>query len=97
MEKSVLLACKLLASVFWDSKGILLVDYQSKGQTINGRHFADLPRHLCENIKIKLRGKLTNCLLFSQYSAPLHSQLSQWLNYMTVALNSWNTLRIYQC
>jgi hypothetical protein len=29
---------KILASIFWDQDGILLMDYLSKGQTINAEY-----------------------------------------------------------
>ncbi|KAA5654816.1 hypothetical protein F3G64_35925, partial [Pseudomonas aeruginosa] len=29
-------ARKVMASVFWDTDGILMIDYLPKGQTING-------------------------------------------------------------
>ena len=31
-----------MAPVFWDAKGILMIDYLPKGQTINGKYYADL-------------------------------------------------------
>ena len=37
-------AGKVMASVFWDAKGILFVDYLPKGQTINGEYNASLLR-----------------------------------------------------
>lgn len=40
--KAVKSAGKVMASVFWDSKGILMIDYLPKGQTINGEYYADL-------------------------------------------------------
>jgi len=33
---------KLLASVFWDQDGILLIDYLPKGQTINAEYYSSL-------------------------------------------------------
>jgi histone-lysine N-methyltransferase SETMAR len=32
-------AGKVLASIFWDQDGILLIDYLPKGQTINAEYF----------------------------------------------------------
>ena len=34
--KVVSSAGKVMASVFWDAKGIVFIDYLQKGQTING-------------------------------------------------------------
>ena len=70
--KTVPSAGKVMASVFWDADGILLIDYLQKGQTINGTYYASLPTQLRENIEIKRRGKLTKGVLFHQDNAPVH-------------------------
>lgn len=62
--KTVPSAGKVMASVFWDADGILLIDYLQKGQTINGTYYASLLTQLRENIKLKRRGKLTKGVLF---------------------------------
>jgi len=36
------LAGKVLASIFWDQDGILLIDYLPKGQTINAEYYSSL-------------------------------------------------------
>jgi histone-lysine N-methyltransferase SETMAR len=33
---------KVLASIFWDQGGILLIDYLPKGQTINAEYYSSL-------------------------------------------------------
>ena len=38
--KITLSANKVMASVFWDAKGILLIDYLQKGATIIGQYYA---------------------------------------------------------
>ena len=38
--KVVLSAGKVMATVFWDSRGIILIDYLAKGKTINGQYVA---------------------------------------------------------
>ena len=40
--KTVPSAGKVMASVFWDADGILLIDYLQKGQTISDTHCASL-------------------------------------------------------
>jgi len=35
-------AGKVLASIFWDQNGILLIDYLPKGQTINAECYSSL-------------------------------------------------------
>ena len=70
--KTVPSAGKIMASVFWDGDGILLIDYLQKGQTINGTYYASLPTQLREKIKIKRSGKLTKGVLFHQDNASVH-------------------------
>ena len=73
--KTVPSAGKVMASVFWDTDGILLIDYLQKGQTINSTYFASLLMHLQEKIKVKRRGKLTKDVLFHQDNAPVHKSV----------------------
>ena len=73
--KTVPSAGKVMASVFWDADGILLIDYLQKGQTINGTYYASLLTQLREKIKIKRRGKLTKGVLFHQDNAPVHKSV----------------------
>lgn len=61
-----------MASVFWDSEGILFIDYLPKGQTITGSYYANLIPKLREAIKEKRRGKLSLGVLFLQDNAPPH-------------------------
>ena len=70
--KSVISAGKVMASIFWDSEGVLLVDYLTKGQSITGPYYANLIRQLQEKVKKKQRGKLSLGGLFHQDNAPAH-------------------------
>lgn len=45
-----------MASVFWDAKGILLIDYLEKGKTIMGEYYACLLDKLDEKIREKRPG-----------------------------------------
>ena len=65
-------AGKIMASVFWDSEGILLIDYLEHKKTINGQYYADLMFRLRESIKEKRRGKLTKGILLLHDNAPVH-------------------------
>ena len=38
-EKTVFLAGKVMATVFWDSHGVILIDYLQKGKTITGTYY----------------------------------------------------------
>ena len=40
--KTVPSADKVMASVFWDTRGIIFIDYLQKGRTINGEYYANL-------------------------------------------------------
>lgn len=66
-------AGKIMATVFWDSKGILLIEYTKKGETINATSYATTLRNLREAIKEKRRGKLTSGVLLLHDNAPVHT------------------------
>jgi histone-lysine N-methyltransferase SETMAR len=68
-------AGKVMASVFWDASGILLVDYLPKGQTITGLYYSNLLKKLREAIVSKRRGKLRRGVLLLQDNAPVHTSL----------------------
>lgn len=65
-------AGKVMASIFWDTQGVLMIDCLSKGQTINGEYYADLLVSLRENIKQKRRGLLAKGVILLQDNAPSH-------------------------
>lgn len=65
-------AGKVMATIFWDSQGILLIDYKPKGEAITGAYYANILHQLKEAIKIKRRGKLTKGVLLLQDNAPVH-------------------------
>ena len=44
--------------VFWDSKGIILIDYTPTGTSITGEYYANVIKQLRVAIKEKRRGKL---------------------------------------
>lgn len=66
-------AGKVLASVFWDKDGVILIDYLPKGCTINAQYYMSLLDKLKEALKQKRRGKLTRGVLFLQDNAPAHT------------------------
>jgi len=47
-------AGKVLASIFWDQDGILLIDYHPKGQTINAKCYSSLLVQLKDILKKKM-------------------------------------------
>ena len=42
--KRVSSAGKVMASIFWDSQGVIRVNYLGEGRTINGAYFAEKKR-----------------------------------------------------
>jgi hypothetical protein len=50
---SIASAGKVMASVFWDAKGILLIDYLEKGRPTIGEYYSNL---FCQ-LDAKIRGK----------------------------------------
>ncbi|UYV84423.1 hypothetical protein LAZ67_X002121 [Cordylochernes scorpioides] len=73
--KTVPSAGKVMVSVFWDSEGVLLLDFPNKGQTITGDYYANLVKQLREAIKEKRRGKLSRKIVYHQDNAPSHRSL----------------------
>jgi histone-lysine N-methyltransferase SETMAR len=63
---------KIMATVFWDFEGVLLVDYLPRGHTITGEYYAKLIPKVRQAIKEKRRGKLRCGVLFHQDNAPPH-------------------------
>ena len=65
-------AGKVMASVFWDSKGLLLIDYLPIRSTITGAYYSDPMVNLRQAIKTKRRGMLTRGVLLLHDNAPVH-------------------------
>jgi len=69
VEKS---AGKVMATVFWDKKGLLLLEFMPQKTTITGQTYADTITALREAIKEKRRGKLSADVLLPYDNAPVH-------------------------
>ena len=67
---------KLLTLIFLDQDGILLIDYLSKGQTINAEYYSPLLVQLKDILKEKRRGKVNKGVLFLHNNAPAHWALT---------------------
>ena len=65
-------AGKVMASVFWDMHGILLIDFLSKSQTINSDYYIALLDRLEDAIKKKRPHMAKKKLLFRKDNAPVH-------------------------
>jgi len=48
---------KVVASVFWDSESVLMIEYLEKGNTVTGSCCVELNRKLHTAVKEKRRGK----------------------------------------
>ena len=46
-----------MATVFWDSKGIILIDYKPAGTSITGEYYAKVIKQLRVAIKKKNKGE----------------------------------------
>lgn len=68
-------AGKVMASVFWDSQGVILIEYLQQGQTVTGQYYSGQLRRLREAIKEKRPGMLTRGVLFHQDNAPAHTSV----------------------
>ncbi|GBP85635.1 Mariner Mos1 transposase [Eumeta japonica] len=58
---------------FWDSEGVLLIDYLPTGTTMNGQYYANLLAQAREVVIQKRRGKLLRGVLFLQDNASVHT------------------------
>ena len=67
---SAKVARKGLASIFWDHNGILLIDYLTKGQTINAKYYPFLLVQLKHILKEKRHRKVTKEVFFLHDNAP---------------------------
>lgn len=63
--KTQISAKKIMASVFWDRKGIILVEFLPHGETINAARYCETLKKLRRAIQNKRRGMITKgvCLL----------------------------------
>lgn len=66
-------AGKVMATVFWDSEGIIMVDYLEKGKTVSGEYYALLLGQLRDRLKEIRRDKLSRGVLLLQDNAPAHN------------------------
>ena len=66
-------AGKVMATVFWDAKGIIMLDFLPKRSTITGVYCANLLDQLRTAICEKRRGKLSKGVLLQQDNARVHT------------------------
>jgi len=63
---------KVMATMFWDCDGMILIDYLPQKTTMSGQYYASLMKKLREAIKEKRRGKLSAGVLLLHDNAPPH-------------------------
>ena len=66
---------KIMASVFWDTKGIIYryIDYLSHDTAINEEYYAILLKMVHRSVKDEYRGKLKGDAFMRQHSTPVCS------------------------
>ena len=64
---------KVMATVFWDSRGVLLVRYMPKGTTINAKTYCDVLRDLREAIWCKQPGRRPEDIILLHDNARPHT------------------------
>lgn len=64
---------KVMATIFWDCKGILLIDFKERNTTVNGIYYASLLHKLRDNIREKRRGRLSKVVRLLHDNAPVHT------------------------
>jgi hypothetical protein len=62
-----------MATVFWDHKGVLLVDFLTKGDTVNADRYCDTLSRLREAIHRKRPGLLRTGVILLHDNARPHS------------------------
>ena len=62
-----------MATVFWDAKGVIMLDFLPKRSTITGVYYANLLDQLRTAIREKRRGKLSKGVLLQQDNARVHT------------------------
>ena len=66
-------AGKVMATVFWDAQGGIMLDFLAKKSTITGAYYANLLDQLRTAIREKRRGKLSKGILLQQDNARVHT------------------------
>lgn len=64
---------KIMATVFWDHKGVLLLEFMQPGTTINAESYCETLRRLRRAIQNKRRGLLTSGVVLLHDNARPHS------------------------
>ncbi len=66
-------AGKRMASMFWDYRGIVLIDWLPEKVTVNSDYYIQVLSNLKEQIKENRRGKCSRGVLLQHDNAPPHT------------------------
>ena len=64
---------KVMATVFWDQEGVVLVDFLEGRKTVTGSYYVEVLRKLRTELAKNPSGKLHQRILFHHDNAPAHS------------------------
>lgn len=64
---------KVMATIFWDSKGVILIDFLEGQKTVTSSYYEEVLKKLKTSLAKKRRGKLHSQILFHHDNAPAHS------------------------
>lgn len=71
--KTVLSTRKLMATIFWDWRGVLLIDFMPRGDTINANAYCETLKKLRRAIQNRRRGLLSNGVILVHDNARPHA------------------------
>ena len=101
--KTVLSAGKVMATVFWDSQGVIYIDYLEKGKTVTGLYYAELLGQFDAELQKKRPHLAKKKVLFHHDNAP-HTRLTpppsprpNWSNWATNCCPIHCILQIWPC
>ncbi|XP_071083734.1 histone-lysine N-methyltransferase SETMAR-like [Haliotis cracherodii] len=63
----------VMMTIFWDSKGVIHIDYLPHGITMNGEYYAKLLKQVRQSIKMQRRGKIRRGSMLHHDNAPVHT------------------------
>jgi histone-lysine N-methyltransferase SETMAR len=79
LHKQTLSSRKLMATVFWDMKGVLMVEFMQQDTTIMSWMYCETLKKLCRAIQNKRRGMLTYGIVLFHDNAWSHTTDCNWI------------------
>jgi hypothetical protein len=86
--KQTILTHKIIHTVLWDTKGILLVEFLPQGSTINAGVYFDTVKKLCSAIQNKQRGMFSRGVVMLHDNAHSHTATTRQDLIVTMAGNN---------